>query len=406
MLLQLWEHLQGTLDATSILYGAAILISLPCIAAALITRTGNISTTHRQLKNLHKLGLSASNMDDQYNSRYDAPEGIATNGRICIKSLYIHPVKSCAPIELDRAQLTKTGFMYDRCCAFAVNDKTKNGADAEWHFISQRTKPTQMADFKIDRQTFGIHYRQASGLNMGNVPSVAAALPSLKKFLGLKEQHGLTLMKCTEDTVTRTDKNLAPLEYIGSPAVHGYTDQQPIHLNSLSSVHEVSTLLPPENQPLNALRFRANIWVTGAPAFEEETWKRYYILPKHRSTQPRAHVAPRLTVVCRTSRCTMPNVDPFKGKFDADNSRADKKKGRPQPSATLVEHRTVENGNKAALGYIGMHCVPEDLSFKEAETQGRGVYVKVGDEIEVLERGVHLYGSTVVLDSPVRARSA
>jgi hypothetical protein len=251
-----------------------------------------------------------------------------------------------------------------------------------------------MADFKMDLQTFGIHYRQASGLDMGSVPSVGAALPKLKKFLGIKEQHGLTLMRCTADTLTRTDKNLAPLEYIGSPAVHGYTDQQPIHINSLSSVHEVSTLLPPENQPLNALRFRANIWVTGAPAYQEETWKRYCILPKHHSTQPRANVAPRLSVVCRTSRCPIPNIDPSKGTFDTDNAPANKKKGRPQPSATLVEHRTVENGNRAALGYLGMHCVPEDLSFKEAETQGKGLYVEVGDEIEVFERGVHLYGST------------
>ncbi|KAN0115320.1 hypothetical protein V8E51_004864 [Hyaloscypha variabilis] len=464
MLLQLWKYLQGTLAATSILYGAAILISLPSIAAVLIIRTGNISTTRRQLKNLHKLGLSASNMADQYDPRYAAPENIATNEKIRIKSLYIHPVKSCAPVELDRALLTKTGFLYDRCCAFAVKDKTKDGAGTEWHFISQRTKPSmcliktelwlprqesnmqdplvqargcivltfpnpdtpnwitqietffhtrgrsttprtsfivplqptpaQMADFKMDLQTFGIHYRQASGLDMGSVPSVGAALPKLKNFLGIKEQHGLTLMRCTADTLTRTDKNLAPLEYIGSPAVHGYTDQQPIHINSLSSVHEVSTLLPPENQPLNALRFRANIWVTGAPAYQEETWKRYCILPKHHSTQPRANVAPRLSVVCRTSRCPMPNVDPSKGTFDADNAPANKKKGRPQPSATLVEHRTVENGNRAALGYLGMHCVPEDLSFKEAETQGKGLYVEVGDEIEVFERGVHLYGST------------
>ncbi|ODM14918.1 hypothetical protein SI65_09670 [Aspergillus cristatus] len=91
----------------------------------------------------------------------------------------------------------------------------------------------------------------------------------------------------------------------------------------------------------------------------------------------------------------MPNVNPDTGKFDADIPPPGKKKGKPQqPSTTLVEYRTVETGNKAALGYLGMHCVPEDRDFREAEEQGEGLYVEVGDEIEVLETGVHDSGST------------
>ncbi|KAJ4294314.1 hypothetical protein N0V90_008004 [Kalmusia sp. IMI 367209] len=197
--------------------------------------------------------------------------------------------------------------------------------------------PTQISDYKLEVQLFGIHYRQASGLNMGNLPSVAAALPDLKKFLGIKQHYDFTLFRCTPDTLTRTDKNLVPLEYIGSPALHGYTDQQPIHIASLSSVHDLS-------------------------------------------------------VVCRTSRCTMLNVDSSKGTFDTNIPGADRKKGKPQPSATLVKHRTVEDGNKAALGYLGMHCVPEDSNLEEAAEEG--LWVEVGDVIEVLEYGEHLYGST------------
>jgi hypothetical protein len=41
-----------------------------------------------------------------------------------------------------------------------------------------------------------------------------------------------------------------------------------------------------------------------------------------------------------------------------------------------------------------MHCVPEYRSLKKAEEQKGGLYIEVGDEIEVLDRGVHLYGST------------
>jgi uncharacterized protein YcbX len=249
---------------------------------------------------------------------------------------------------------------------------------------------------KTALRPFNIHARTAQGIDMGVVPSVSTALPKLKKFLNMSDSTPVTLFKCTPDTLVRTTKNLAPLKYIGSPAVHGYTDQQPVNINNLASIQALSELLPRENQPLNALRFRANLWITGAPAYDEEGWKRYRIVRKGDglTTSRRARVDPVLCVVCRTSRCTMPNVDPDKGVFDTEKAPPGKKKGRPQPTTALIEYRTVEDGNKAAMGYMGMHCVPEDRSLSEAQEQDAGLYVQVGDEIEVLERGEHLYGST------------
>ena len=435
----------------------AVLISL-VLGATRLAR--NIYLAHRQPKHLRRLGLiGSSNLADQCDAKYDKPEDDSRSEAILIKALYIYPIKSCAPIELARALLTKTGFAYDRCFALAV--EVNRG---EWQFISQRTKP-QMALINQElwlphpdsgrsdqlaqaggclivsfpdpetpglakrlesmfetwtlsaRPTvrftvpllptpahigpttpvlkhFTIHSRQATGLDLGQLPAVAAALPKLKRFLKIPERQNLTLMGCTPDTLVRTTRNLAPLKHIGTHAVHGYTDQQPVHIINLPSVHATSQLLPPENQPLSAMRFRANIYCTGAPAFSEEKWKRYRILPNAVSSGRRANVAPTLSVVCRTSRCTMPNVIPDKGIFEEDIPAPDRKKGKPQPSTTLVQHRTVESGNPAALGYLGMHCVPEDSGFKEAVDQGAQLYVEVGDEIEVLETGFHLYGST------------
>lgn len=459
MLLQLVEALQGALRTTAVIYALTALVVALSIFITTIIQTGDISVTRRKLKNLRKYGVSTTNMADQYDPKFRLPEDSTANEPIRIKSLYIHPVKSCGYIEVDRALLTKTGFLYDRCFALAVEESPNS-----WRFISQRTKPTmclistelwlphdtssahdplvqaggcvvlsfpdpdvpgwtswletlfytwtpsakpevsvvvpleptasQTDSWNIKIRPFGIHGREAKGLDMGAIPSIADALPKLKRFLRIPEKQNFTLLRCTPKTLTRTDRNLAPLQYIGSPSVHGYTDQQPVNINNISSVQAVSELLPPENQPLNALRFRANIWVTGAPAYSEETWKRYRILPNRDTTEPRADVAPVLSVVCRTSRCTMPNVNPDTGVFDADIPAPDKKKGKPQPSTTLIEYRTPETGNAKALGYLGMHCVPEDRSLEEAKKQERGLYVEVGDEIEVLERGVHLYGST------------
>ncbi|GKT45997.1 uncharacterized protein ColSpa_06178 [Colletotrichum spaethianum] len=464
MLLQILQYLQGTPKTSTCIYSFVALALPICLFFSFIIRNGDIGSTRRRLRHLKKLGSTVSNMADQYDPKYDVPEGTETTGPIRIKSIYIHPIKSCGFIEVSRALLTKTGFLYDRCFALATEVADPDTGVVLWKFISQRTKPqmchikteiwvphknssqdeslvqaggcvvvtfpdpdppswTQrletflhtwnpstkpevsftmplqptpalVDEFDISLKTFGIHARDASGLDLGKIPSVAAALPKLRRFLAIPEKRGLTLTRCTPDTLTRTDRNLAPLEYIGSPAVHGYTDQQPVNLNSLSSVHAVSALLPPENQPLDALRFRANLWITGTPAFAEETWKRYRILLKGTSKDPRADVSPKLSVVCRTSRCTMPNVNLETGTFDADNPSTERKKGNPQPSTTLIEHRTPETGNPKALGYIGMHCVPEDADLEEAENQGLGLYVEVGDEVEVLETGEHLFGST------------
>lgn len=71
---------------------------------------------------------------------------------------------------------------------------------------------------------------------MGGMSSIATALPNLKRFLELPEDQTLTLFKCTPDTLVPTDKNLAPLEHIGSPACC-----MAIRTNSPS----ISTVSPP-----------------------------------------------------------------------------------------------------------------------------------------------------------------
>ncbi|TVY76309.1 Mitochondrial amidoxime reducing component 2 [Fusarium oxysporum f. sp. cubense] len=434
----------------------SIAISVAVLLGSLITIwLQNGPSTPKELRNLRREGVSSSNMSDQTDSKYDFPESTENDGPIRIKAIFVHPIKSCAPVELNRAQLIKSGLVWDRCFALAteVNRAISEGGPI-WRFISQRTKPlmsqiktelwlrpegsdasspfdsvgclvfkfpdpdppTLLEQLKsmlfshprevsafvslspdenylnkhgIAMKTFAIHSREAKGLDMGNAPTIAATLPKLKRFLNIPEHQKLTLLRCTPNTLVPTEKNLAPLEHIGKPAVHGYTDQQPVNVNNLASVHAVSALLPKENQPLNALRFRANIWITGAPAFIEETWKRYRVVPKQQHA-----ASPSLSVVCRTSRCTLPNVNPLTGKFDTDKPDSGKTRGNAQPSSTLVKHRTVEDGNPRALGYLGMHCVPENAGLQQAADSVENLYVQVGDEIEVLERGVHLYGST------------
>ncbi|KAM0715553.1 hypothetical protein Q7P37_009051 [Cladosporium fusiforme] len=459
MLSKIWNGAAFGIDATT----AGLFLSFIALAAFAIAALRTVFLNSKKPTHLQEVVIDGpGNLTDEVEPIYDKSEDDKAQSSVRVKALCIHPIKSCRPIEVQRALLTKTGFAYDRCFAFAL-EKTPG----DWKFLSQRTKPgmalieqhlwlpharsdlthenvktggclvvtfpdpdpagktaraqaiLEQGTFSAQPQTsfmiplkptpgqvdkwglrikaFTVQERTASGLDYGDIPEVAAALPKLRKFLQISGRENLTLMACTPDTLAPTDTNLAPLKCIGTPAMQCYTDEQPLHIINLPSVHATSQLLPTENQPLSARRFRPNIFITGAPAFSEESWKRFRVLPRAKSGGRKAETVPSMSVVCRTARCTMPNVDPQTGSIAYENAPAGRKRGKPQPSTTLAEHRMVEDKqvNPIALGYMGVHCVPEDSTFSQSGIRnGRGVYVEVGDEIEVFETGNHYWGST------------
>lgn len=142
--------------------------------------------------------------------------------------------------------------------------------------------------------------------------------------------------------------------------------QYPIHILNLASVHDVASKMPRRPIPyemqvpmLNALRFRANIYVTGPPAFHEDTWT------KAKITHPKSEDGIDLHVSCRTTRCNLPNVDPETGIAH-----------RNEPGTTLRSYRVVDEGSKSAC--LGMMITPLN--------EGK---VNVGDFVEVTETGQH-----------------
>jgi uncharacterized protein YcbX len=128
-----------------------------------------------------------------------------------------------------------------------------------------------------------------------------------------------------------------------------------MHIMNLASVHHVSSQIGKGSKPLNALRFRPNIFITGPPAFNEDSWT------KTRIGEEQYHVS------CHTTRCKLPNVDPETGVAD-----------RNEPSTTLRKYRVIDKGSPSAC--LGMQVTP--LTYGQ---------IKVGDEVEVLERGEHFY---------------
>ncbi|KAF2113354.1 MOSC domain-containing protein [Lophiotrema nucula] len=145
---------------------------------------------------------------------------------------------------------------------------------------------------------------------------------------------------------------------VGFQPIIGMADSYPMHVMNLASVHHVANELPRANKfkdRFNALRYRANIYFTGPPAFAEDSWTRARIGGQE------YHIS------CRTTRCKLPNVDPETGIAD-----------RNEPGTTMRKYRVIDQGSNSPC--LGMQVTPL--------TDGE---VKVGDEVEVLEIGEHFF---------------
>lgn len=108
----------------------------------------------KSLPGCRKLGLRGrSNLSDQYDSSCSraATTGNNTDGSPLwrVKALFIYPVKSCGPVELDQSEVERTGLAYDRQFAFAqlvspLPRKQEDGShtvDHHWEVITLRQFP-------------------------------------------------------------------------------------------------------------------------------------------------------------------------------------------------------------------------------------------------------------------------
>ena len=206
----------------------------------------------------------------------------------------------------------------------------------------------QIEETKYTVEPFKIWKDTPQALNMG------VHLPTeLKKYLGLKDQ--LTLFRVTN---LREVYRCAPRkETLGWQPTTGFADAYPVNLLGIASVHALSAMQPPLSATLSAKRFRPNIIVEGAAAFDEDEWTKIRIGKNE------------FFVVCRCVRCKVPNVDLVTGIRDIN-----------QPYRTLTSKREIDRGAKG-LGCLGMQMVA-------ARQEGN---LRVGDAVEVLETGDHEY---------------
>lgn len=93
-----------------------------------------------------KLGLvGRSNLEDQYSKKYARGAEPTPAKPWTVKALFIYPLKSCAPVELDKSDIIRTGLKYDRQFTlghYVTSLPSPDGkVTSEWHFMTQRKYP-------------------------------------------------------------------------------------------------------------------------------------------------------------------------------------------------------------------------------------------------------------------------
>ena len=383
-------------------------------------------------KGYKKIGVQgSSNISDEYDDHkyahgVEADTEASGEPRWKVKALFIYPIKSCAPIELTESEVEGTGLVWDRTFAWAEFLKPQTRLDAPeeekkpvWTFQTLRIKgyeklamvrpeiwipdtleanqdnsssqhreavliikypnvpsgflarldqlaisfglfPTERSfqvplnlssNHKYPSEDVVIQKNKHCGLNYGiHIPD------DFRDWLGVK--NPLTLFRVDPASYREVHRNAPSKESLGYQSSVGFADAYPVHLLNLASVRDVAAKVKEDIPNLSTRRFRPNILLTGPYAYNEDDWKRIKIGGEE------------FHCVCHTMRCALPNVDP-------DSSE----RHLVEPNKTLRSFRCIDAG-EPKKPCLGLMLVP----VKE-----KGMIVKVGQGIEVLERGEHHY---------------
>jgi hypothetical protein len=230
---------------------------------------------------------------------------------VTIAGLFVHPVKSCARVAVDRAHLIGTGLEWDR--EWTV-------VDDAGEFVSQRDLPrlalVQPAlrgndmvlrapgmlalhvslDAVEEPRRVRVWDDVVDAFDMGDL-----AAQWFSDFLG----RPLRLSRFDPEFRRRCDPRwTGPTE-----AVTAFADGFPLLVVSSASIDEVNRRLQAQGKPpVDSQRFRPNLVLDGLDAHGED-W-----LDRIEFETPDGPVVLRLVKPC--SRCSIPDVDPARGEAD------------------------------------------------------------------------------------------
>lgn len=375
-----------------------------------------------------KLGRKGrSNLADEYGSSSQGLEqGTGKDGtpNWKVKALYIFPVKSCAPLEVDEADVCPTGLLWDREFSFAEllvpetkADATEEEKKPSWRFRTQRTPGYEnlalvTTDLWFPPDRIGASPSEKVGAVMiiryphvyrGQFKSIQTFLqqiyliPKYRSFSVPLDPPKSDEFPYKDVIIWKDKPNWYDYSRYVAPDFPSFvtSTSNPFALFRAdpSRYREVMRCAPPKEeigyQSVIGFQDAYPLHLLNLPSVRDVAEKVKVHLPIFSARRFRANIITagpkaydeddwkqivigedqKYYCVCHTVRCKLPNVDP-------DTAVRD----RFEPDRTLKEFRRIDAGDpKNAC--LGMQAVP-------AAPHGK---IRVGDGIRVLERGEHLY---------------
>mgnify|MGYP003620265909 FL=1 len=223
-----------------------------------------------------------------------------------IARLFLYPVKSCAGIEVQEAQLTETGFDLDR--AWMV-------VDAGGVFLTQRTLP-RMALIEPRLKTHEMVLRAPGMLALHIAIDVVEAPATVTVWndtvpawdMGALAAQWFSDFLGQPCRLVRFDpehRRLSSMEWTdGVEVLNQFADGFPLLVASEASLQELnSRLIAAGHAAVGMERFRPNIVLSGVHAHDED---RMGLLRIDAGAEGETHLKPVKPCV----RCPIPDVDP------------------------------------------------------------------------------------------------
>lgn len=214
-----------------------------------------------------------------------------------VEMLTRHPVKGFTPEHLQRVTLAPgAGFPWDR--SFAVEDGP-SGFDPEAPGHISKQKFTVLAKIPAVARV-RTRFDDATQIFHAEAPGVAPIAAELSTNAG-REAFAAWLTEVLRDDIR------GPLRVLPAPGAHRFFDhpQGLVSLIDLESVRDIERRI---GRPVDPLRFRANIYVSGWPAWSE-------LVVENREI---ALGEARVRVFKSITRCAATHVDPDTGVGDIE----------------------------------------------------------------------------------------
>ncbi|MDX7987695.1 MOSC domain-containing protein [Xenorhabdus sp. 12] len=265
---------------------------------------------------------------------------------ITLSRLFTYPVKSMRGLQLSHSLVNESGLMFDRNFMITTLDGT---------FITGRQYP-QMLLFTPTMLNNGLYLRAPNGESAtilytdfqeerfptevwGNHFTALVAPEWINTWLSGFFETPVQLRWLSEE-LTRRVKKFPEISL-------SFADGYPYLIINEASFHSLQKRCPAS---IKIEQFRANIIVTGAEPFEEDSWQVIQI----------GDIIFDLPKPC--SRCILTTVSPEKGR----------KNPKGEPLATLQSFRTAKESNDVDFG-------------QNAIARNSGI-IRVGDRVTVLEK--------------------